>query len=154
MKACVEEGSTGDCVALVVPPVALVVAAAIVAAAPAVVAAGEVETARGGRDVPVVAEKVTEVFHKGNLAGGMVDGVRTLSTGTSKEAVSALDRAGSVFTFRIPDAQLTQWKYATDNWGSPLARTLTDLDNATGVVNQEIRFSPLVADQLNQYLVK
>lgn len=28
-----------------------------------------------------------------------------------------------------------------------------DLDAATGIINEELRFSPSLADQLNQYLV-
>jgi hypothetical protein len=58
----------------------------------------------------------TSVFHKGELIGGEVKGHKPLSTGTSRAAVEALDRAGEVHEFAIPKDVLAKWKY---DWSSP-----------------------------------
>ncbi len=88
------------------------------------------------------------VFHKGLLNGGTLSNVRSLSTGINRTSVEALNRVGRVFEFRIPKHVLDRW-IETDQ-----ARTIRDLDFATGVVNEEIRFGAHLAEELMRYLVQ
>jgi hypothetical protein len=93
-------------------------------------------------------EEVTSVYHKGELNGGTVSSTRALSTGTDRAAVKALERPGQVWEFRIPNSKMFEWKQ------SGLVDKLMDLDKATGVMNEEVRFSSRLAQDLNNYLVK
>jgi hypothetical protein len=93
-------------------------------------------------------EEATSVYHKGELDGGTVSSTKALSTGTDRAAVEALERPGQVWEFKIPNSKLFEWRM------KELTQTLTDVDKATGVMNQEIRFSPKLADQLNNFMVK
>lgn len=89
-------------------------------------------------------EKVT-VYHKGNLEDGKVSSNRPLSTGTDREKVNSI-RNGKLYEFKIPKDLYNQWR------NKDLIRTYQDLDHATGVINQEIRFDRSLADQLNKYM--
>lgn len=93
-------------------------------------------------------EEGVSVFHKGELNGGTVSSTRTLSTGTNKAAVEALSRPGKVWEFKIPSNKMFEWKQ------TGLAERFIDLDKATGVMNEEIRFSPRLAQDLTNFLLK
>lgn len=85
------------------------------------------------------------VFHKGELENGSVGRNRTLSTGKNRETVLALDRPGKVHEFQIPEEELIQWELEGLVW------RFRDEDLATGVINEELRFSPSLAEFLNKY---
>ena len=93
------------------------------------------------------AGKLIQLYHKGMLSNGVVDETRQLCTGTSQEAVSALQRAGDVHAFSVPENVLMQWEEAQG------VLRFTDLDEATGVVNQEVRIMPPFSGLMNQYKV-
>jgi len=95
-----------------------------------------------------VAEESVSVYHKGELNGGNVSSTRPLSTGTDRSAVEALNRPGQVWEFKIPSSKMFEWK------SNGLAEKFIDLDKATGVMNDEIRFSSKLASDLNNYLIK
>jgi RHS repeat-associated protein len=97
----------------------------------------------GGKAV----EDFVSVFHKGVLNEGVVSSSRSLSTGLEKASVEALERYGAVWEFKIPKTEFLQWKY------NGLIESIMDLDKATGIINQEIRFSSSLAPKLNQYIV-
>lgn len=94
-----------------------------------------------------MSNEYISVYHKGNLNGGVVSGTRELSTGLDRGSVDAI-RGGKLWEFRIPKTEFNQWQ----NQG--LLRTLKDLDYSTGVINNEIRFSPTLAPSLNKYIVR
>ncbi|HYG49825.1 MAG TPA: hypothetical protein VD905_02930 [Flavobacteriales bacterium] len=94
------------------------------------------------------AESFISVYHKGNLAGGEVSTTRTLSTGLDKDAVSGLERQGQLWEFKIPKSKMLEWKI------QGLVESFRDLDFKTGIINEEMRFSPKLAPELNKYLVK
>jgi RHS repeat-associated protein len=93
-------------------------------------------------------EEFISVYHKGVLKNGMVSSSRSLSVGTEKAAVEALQRPGQVWEFKIPASTLEKWRL--DGY----AEKMRDLDAVTGVVNDELRFSPILAPELNKYIVK
>ena len=95
----------------------------------------------------MVEESFTSVFHKGNLNGGVISSGRTLSTGLERETVDAI-RTGQLWEFRIPTLKLKEWE------NSGLVTRLRDLDRSTGVINEELRFSSQLSEELNKYLVK
>ncbi|MCF3109424.1 DUF6443 domain-containing protein [Niabella sp. CC-SYL272] len=96
----------------------------------------------------IVGDEIVQVFHKGELSGGVVSSTRSLSTGLDKAAVEALNRSGKVWEFNIPKTQFLKWKYAQK------LELFRDLDEATKVINEEVRFSPELAPFLNKYLIK
>jgi hypothetical protein len=71
-------------------------------------------------------------YHKGNLDR---PNKPYLSTGTNRQTVEALARDGDVHTFLVPTTQVIAWEREL------LVTRLRDLDLATGVINEEVRFS-------------
>ncbi|GEP89288.1 hypothetical protein CTE07_09330 [Chitinophaga terrae (ex Kim and Jung 2007)] len=92
-------------------------------------------------------EEYQTVYHKGNLSGGKVSTTRLLSTGTDRAAVNSI-REGTLYEFKIPKNVYNDWTRRG------LASTWQDYDYVTGVRNEEIRFDPKVADDLNKYMIK
>ena len=88
-----------------------------------------------------------EVYHKGELANGKVSSGVSLSTGTDITNVSALNRSGDVHTFSIPEEVFNEWK------SKGLIEKFQDFDFETGVMNEEIRFSPEISGELNKYKI-
>jgi hypothetical protein len=72
---------------------------------------------------------------------------REFSTGLDSAAVAKLDRPGAVHEFAIPKDVLLRWEMEGK------VRRLRDFDATTGAVNEELRFSPQVADELIKYRV-
>jgi hypothetical protein len=90
-----------------------------------------------------------EVYHKGKLNNGEMHETRQLSTGIDKISVSKLDREGQVWTFRIPTIKFKKWEQ------EGLISYKIDCDQLTGVINNEIRFSPKITKELyEKYNVK
>ena len=100
------------------------------------------------RRLPSFSNVIRSVFHKGELVGGKVVSTRTLSTGLERATVEALDRAGNVHQFDIPADILRKWEF------DGLVQRFRDLDEATGAINEELRFAGSLAEELNKYLVK
>lgn len=100
------------------------------------------------KEVSAWAEEIVSVFHKGQLNGGVVSSGRSLSTGLERAAVEGLKRTGKTWEFRIPRSVLERWKF------EGLAKPLRDLDKITGVINEELRFSAKLSQELNKYLIK
>ncbi len=92
------------------------------------------------------AEGYITVYHKGNLDR---PNKPFLSTGTDRSNVEALAREGEVHEFRVP-------KIAVRSWASQgLVTYAKDLDIATGIRNEEIRFHSHTAKTvISQYRVK
>lgn len=97
------------------------------------------------RVVAPTSEPTILLYHKGELAGGQVSGNRSLSMGTSLESVSGLDRKGTVHIFEVPVRKLWEWRIAQR------LREFKDLDQETGIVNEEIRVLPPTSAELNQF---
>jgi hypothetical protein len=89
----------------------------------------------------------TSLFHKGELNQGKVSGNRSLSTGTNRQTVNALDRNGPVHEFKVPTKKLKEWES-----GGKVQR-FKDFDSKTGVINEEIRILPPESGELNNFKV-
>ena len=87
------------------------------------------------------------VYHKGELLEGRVGTHRELSTGVDRSSVNALDRPGKVHEFRIPEDTLRRWEFEGK------VRRLRDYDHTTGTYNDELRFDPSLANELNELKV-
>ncbi|MCX8534663.1 hypothetical protein [Chryseobacterium luquanense] len=78
-------------------------------------------------------------YHKGELNVGILDPAKGfLSTGPELESVRALNRAGKVWKVEIPSSLYYKW----DKLGINYIEHFGDVDKATKVFNQEIRFKP------------
>jgi len=89
------------------------------------------ESARNVSEAIDEAPNTVDVFHKGNLDN---PNKGSLSTGTDKDAVSALDRDGPVNEFNIPVDEFKKMDAKGD------VKTVKDHDLETGVQNDEVRF--------------
>jgi hypothetical protein len=87
-------------------------------------------------------------FHKGELNGGIISATRSLSTGIDKSLVEGLTRSGRVWEFKIPSDVFYRWKY------NGLVKYFNDLDVTTGIINNEVRFSPILSNELNKFIIK
>ena len=92
------------------------------------------------------SSRVITVYHKGQLSNGKVRAGKSFSTGLDRASVEALERGGTVHQFDIPYDEYLKWQY------NGQVQTLKDLDAATGVYNNEVRFSGSVSGELNKYL--
>ena len=88
------------------------------------------------------------LFHKGELNEGKVDPQRPLSTGTDRESVENLDRAGDVHQFDVPKDKMRQWEQD----GAMERRR--DYDYDTGTENEERRFYPPATEELDDFKVE
>ncbi|HBV14806.1 hypothetical protein [Chryseobacterium carnipullorum] len=83
------------------------------------------------------SDPIITFYHMGELNQGILNSNKEfLSAGTDFEAVNALNRAGKVWKIEIPSRLYDKWEKA----GNDFLETRRDLDHATGVYNQEIRF--------------
>ena len=89
-------------------------------------------------------EPKTKVFHKGNLDQPERP---EFSTGTDQESVAALKRPGDVHEFEIPTRRIAELEISGD------VRRITDADSETGIINEEIRFSKGVVNELKKVRV-
>jgi hypothetical protein len=71
-----------------------------------------------------------------------------LSTGIEREAVEALARPGNITELQIPKSLMDEWET------SLIVQRFKDLDDVTGVITDERRFSPAVAKILETFIVE
>ncbi len=88
-------------------------------------------------------------YHKGELNGGILNPSKGfLSTGTDFEAVNSLNRPGKVWKLEIRSSQIQDWR----SKGINFMENRRDLDHATGVYNQEIRFKSSTFPTLQNHI--
>jgi RHS repeat-associated protein len=95
------------------------------------------------------AESMTTLYHGGVLRGGAVQAGRLSTTTDIGHAMkyAAQREGGQIYQFQVPTRQLDQWIEGFQ------VREFRDMLHGTGGSALELRFSPGVAPQLNQYML-